>query len=181
MSKTAKIIYSALFIVFTLILLLGLIVLVTEKATHDRFFLNKTVTSFRISPDFVLFPGVAGDSVTAMVLCLRKKIKPVFTIPFFAVAAFSLFYLAVSIAMLNLDNRFFYEKSPDGKNEIIVRNYQFLTTGGGEVYVRMNPFFIRKLNSEDQKHAECFQDDYSIEWHDGSVTVDGHTYPLPER
>ena len=179
MTKATKILCIAASAVFTVVLLLGLTVAVIEKTTDCRFFINETLSSFRISPFLVLFLGAAGDAAVALTVCIRKKAKRIFAILAAAVLVFSLFAMFLISVSFTLDRYFYYEKAPDGNHEIVICNYQFLVAGGGEVYSRVNPLFIRKLYSEDGKHAEWFYEDYTVEWRDGSVTVDGHTYLLP--
>ena len=181
MQKAAKILCSAGLAIFTLLLLFGLTVIVTEKTTGDTFFMSEAFCSFRISPFLIFWLGVLGDACAALTICIMKKAKKPLKVLSAAVIVISLFSVILSGARLTVDRRFYYESAPDGNKEIIVCNYQFLIAGGGEVYWRVNPFFIRRLVNEEKKHVEWFYDDYTVEWNDKSVIVNGYTYLLPEK
>ena len=181
MQKATKILCFAGLVIFTLLLLFGLTVIVTEKATGDTFFISETFCSFRISPFLLFWLGVLGDACAVLTICIRKKAKKTLKVLSAAVIVISLFSVLLSGSGFTVDRRFYYESAPDGDIEIIVCNYQFLIAGGGEVYCRVNPFFIRRLKNEEKKHVEWFYDDYTVEWNDKSVIVNGYTYLLPEK
>ncbi len=181
MTKAAKIGCAAGLAVFALTALLGLTVTVVQKAAGVTFFVNGTVNSYRISPFLVLWLGVLGGAVLALFLCIGKKAKKPLRILTGAVIAFSLFAVVLSLAGLTADRTFYTESSPDGEREIVICSYQFLIVCGGDVYERVDPLFIRRLANEEKKHVEWFYEDYSVEWHDGYVIVDGYTYPLTEE
>lgn len=187
MSKPLKITLSVLFCVFTLVILLALTVMVIKRAGHYTFFINETFSFYRISPEFLMWLGIFGDACVILAFCILKKSKAVFRVLTAVVIVVSLFWGVLTLSFQGAVERHFYrETSPDGKDEIIVSSYQFLVACSGDVYYRENPFFIRKLMNEENRHVEWFYDDYTIEWNvdgDGNsyVIIDGYTYLLPEN
>ena len=181
MSKFAKTFFTIVLSILTLVILLGLTVIIIDKATGYIFFANEIFCIYRISPFFILWIGVLGEACTILIFCIKKKAKRLFMVLLVAVIVVSLISTVFSLLKFTIERKFYYESSPNGKNEIIICSYQFLVVSSGDVYYRVNPFFICRLTNEENKHVEWFYDDYTIEWHDGYVLVDGYTYLLPER
>ena len=182
MSRSVKAICAVAVFVFTIVMLFGLTVFVIEKTTDYIYFVNETLCTFRITPFLIFFFGAFGDAFTFLIICLTKKSKTVFKVISLAVVVLCLISAVFSLLFKDaVDRYFYYESSPDGKNEIIVSSYQFLIAGGGDVYYRVNPFFVYRLKNEEKKHVEWFYDDYTVEWHEEYIIVDGYTYMLPER
>lgn len=182
LSKALKTILSVLLCVFTLVILLALTVIAVEIATNYTFFINGVFSVYRVSPKFIVCLGVFGDACVVLTVLKKRNAKLIFSVLSVAVIVLAVFAGLTSLLFNDtVERRFYHESSPDGENEIIVSSYQFLVASGGEVYYRVNPLFIRRLNNEDGQHVEWFYDDYTVEWYDDRVIIDGHTYLMPEK
>lgn len=182
MSRSVKAICAVAISIFTIVMLFGLTLFVIEKTTDYIYFVNETLCSFRISPFFLFFLGAFGVALTFLIICIKKNSKTVFKVISVAFVVLCLISAVFSLLLrAAVDRDFYYEISPDYKNEIIISSSQFLIAGGGGVYYRVNPFFVYKLKNKEKKHVEWFYDDYTIKWREEYVIVDGYTYMLPER
>lgn len=180
MSKSSKAICAVLLSFFSLVILLVITVIIIEKNTDCLFFINETFCEPSLFPLFWL--GISGDACAILIICIKKKAKRICSVLSVAVILFSLLAGVISLVLPSMVERnIYYERSPDGKNEIIIISEQFLIADSGCVFYRVNPFFIRRLENEENKFVEWFYDDYTIEWYDGYVIVDGYTYLLSEK
>jgi hypothetical protein len=173
-----KTVLTVLAAIGAVLLLAGVLLIAVQQATRRPFFPNECICTFTGVDVFLTLGGGLMLFSALFVLSFTNKKRWYVTAVCFLLAAVTV--AGLGLTCLCDEPEIFRRTSPDGKTELVIRNWGFLSSRGSDVYLRNGSVLLEWLPCISERAMERFGEDYQLTWYGDCVVIDGRfVYSLP--